>query len=127
MLKQLTSKMMNATLLAMLASAVMLLSSASALALSVDPFIVPDASSQPVMHGIRHAQNNWQNTDRQNQNDSEKKRALRSRSEVMQEVKRRYSGAEILKITLNRNGTSYNVRVLMPSGKVRSLQISALR
>ena len=106
----------------MLASAVMLLSSASALALSVEPFILPDASSQPVMHGIRHAQNN-----RQNQNSSEKERALRSRSEVMQEVKRRYSGAEVLKIALNRSGTSYNVRVLMPSGKVRSLQISALR
>ena len=122
MLKQLTSKTINATLLAMFASVVMVLSSTAASAISVEPFVVPDASPQPVMHGIRHAQNG-----RQYQNNSEKKRALRSRSEVMQEVKRRYSGAEVLKIALNRSGTSYNVRVLMPSGKVRSLQVSALR
>ena len=51
---------------------------------------------------------------------------LRSRSDVMQEVKRRYN-AEVLKITLDQRQQIYRVRVLMPNGKVRNLQISARR
>ena len=48
----------------------------------------------------------------------------RSRSSVMEEVKRRYN-AKVLKISLNEKAGVYNVRVLMPSGKVRSLQVNA--
>jgi len=48
----------------------------------------------------------------------------RSRASVMDEVKRRYN-AKVLKISLNEKAGVYNVRVLMPNGKVRSLQISA--
>jgi uncharacterized membrane protein YkoI len=51
---------------------------------------------------------------------------LRSRSDVMQEVKRRYN-AEILKISLDERQQVYRVRVLMPNGKVRNLTISARR
>jgi hypothetical protein len=51
---------------------------------------------------------------------------LRSRSDVIQEVKRRYN-AEVLKISLDENKQVYRVRVLMPNGKVRNLQISAQR
>ena len=51
---------------------------------------------------------------------------FRNRSEVMQEVKRRYD-AKVLKISLNKQREVYNVRVLMPSGKVRNIQISARR
>ncbi len=118
---------MRATLLVLLAGASFLLSGTSVLALSVEPLISNDQSSPMVMHGIRHAQSSQSNRDRQFQNNSERKRSVRSRSEVVQEVKRRHRGAEVLKISLNRNGTAYNVRVLMPNGKVRSLQVSALR
>lgn len=51
---------------------------------------------------------------------------LRSRSDVIQEVKQRYN-AEILKISLDDRKQVYRVRVLMPNGKVRNLQISARR
>lgn len=51
---------------------------------------------------------------------------LRSRSDVMQEVKRRYN-AEVLKISLDERQQVYRVRVLMPNGKVRNLTISARR
>ncbi len=51
---------------------------------------------------------------------------LRSRSDVMQEVKRTYK-AEILKISLDESKQVYRVRVLMPNGKVRNLEISAQR
>jgi len=51
---------------------------------------------------------------------------LRSRSDVIQEVKRRYN-AEILKVSLDERKQMYRVRVLMPNGKVRNLQISARR
>ncbi|MFT6409055.1 MAG: putative membrane protein YkoI [Arenicella sp.] len=57
------------------------------------------------------------------QNDSAN---LRSRSEVVQEVKRRYN-AEVLKISLDKSQQVYRVRVLMPGGKVRNLQVSARR
>ena len=55
-----------------------------------------------------------------------KERPVRPRSEVMQEVKQRYN-AKVLKISLNQRRDTYNVRVLMPNGKVRSLKVSALR
>lgn len=48
----------------------------------------------------------------------------RSRSSVIAEVKNRYN-AKVLKISLNEKSGVYHVRVLMPNGKVRSLQISA--
>lgn len=50
----------------------------------------------------------------------------RSRSEVMREVKRRYD-AKVLKISLNKQREVYNVRLLMPNGKVRNIQVSARR
>jgi uncharacterized membrane protein YkoI len=52
--------------------------------------------------------------------------ALRSRSEVIQQVKREYN-AEVLKITLDERRQVYRVRVLMPNGKVRKLTINARR
>lgn len=52
---------------------------------------------------------------------------LRSRSDVMQEVKRRYKNAEVLRIFLDERQQVYRVRVLMPNGKVRNLTISARR
>jgi hypothetical protein len=51
---------------------------------------------------------------------------LRSRSDVIHEVKTRYN-AEVLKITLDERQQLYRVRVLMPNGKVRNLQVSARR
>lgn len=51
---------------------------------------------------------------------------LRSKSDVMREVKKRYN-AEILRISLSKNGRTYVVRMLMPNGKVRSVQVNALR
>ena len=52
---------------------------------------------------------------------------LRSRREVIQEVKRRYNNAEVLKITLDERRQVYKVRILMPNGKVRNLTIDARR
>ena len=49
---------------------------------------------------------------------------VRSKSDVMREVKQRYN-AKVLKISLNEKSGTYNVRVLMPNGKVRSLQVNA--
>ncbi len=54
------------------------------------------------------------------------KTKLRSRSDVIQEVKRKYN-AEVLKISLDERQQVYRVRVLMPNGKVRNLQINARR
>ncbi len=51
---------------------------------------------------------------------------LRSRSEVVREVKRQYN-AEVLKIRLNQQRTAYKVRILMPSGRVREVSVSARR
>lgn len=48
----------------------------------------------------------------------------RSRSAVISEVKQRFN-AKVLKISLNEKEGVYNVRVLMPNGKVRSLQVNA--
>ncbi len=49
---------------------------------------------------------------------------VRSRSEVVREVKRRYN-AEVLKVTLNKSRTAYKVRILMPNGRVREISVSA--
>ena len=49
---------------------------------------------------------------------------VRSRSEVIREVKERYN-AEILRIEYKERKKAYKVRVLMPNGKVRNLTISA--
>lgn len=51
---------------------------------------------------------------------------LRSRSDVMNEVKKRYD-AKVLKISLNSHTGIYHVRILLPNGKVRSVQISRKR
>ncbi|MEM7361143.1 MAG: hypothetical protein AAF431_18795 [Pseudomonadota bacterium] len=51
---------------------------------------------------------------------------FRSKAEVVREVKRRYN-AKVLKISLNEQRAVYNVRMLMPSGKVRNIQVSARR
>ena len=51
---------------------------------------------------------------------------LRSRDDVIREVKRRHN-CEILKVSLDERKQQYKVRVLMPNGKVRNLKISARR
>lgn len=51
---------------------------------------------------------------------------IRSRSEVIREVKQRYN-AEILRIELDEKRKVYKVRILMPNGKVRNITISARR
>ena len=51
---------------------------------------------------------------------------IRSRNDVIQEVKRRYN-AKVLRIELSRDQTVYHVRILMPDGKVRNLSINARR
>lgn len=57
----------------------------------------------------------------QKQNDK-----LRSRGDVIREIKRRHN-CEILKVSLDERKQLYRVRVLMPNGKVRNLKISARR
>lgn len=52
--------------------------------------------------------------------------SLRSKGEVINDVKRRYN-ATVLKIRLNEKRAVYDVRILMPSGKVKSIQVSAVR
>ena len=49
---------------------------------------------------------------------------FRSKSQVMSEVKGRYGG-QVLKISLNEKSASYSVRILLPSGKVKNVQVSA--
>jgi uncharacterized membrane protein YkoI len=63
----------------------------------------------------------WSNTISQNRSGN-----IRSRSEVIREVKNRYD-AEVLRISLSKNGRHYNVRVLMPNGKVKNIQVNAER
>jgi len=53
-------------------------------------------------------------------------RKFRSKAEVMSEVKNRYK-AKVLRISLNEKSGVYNVRVLLPSGKVKNVQLSARR
>ena len=71
---------------------------------------------ESVLKPIRHAQNG-RDKDREN---------FRSRSEVVREIKQRYD-AKVLKISLNEARAVYDVRVLMPNGKVRNMQVSARR
>lgn len=63
----------------------------------------------------------WMNTSVVAQNGE-----IRSRNDVIQEVKRRYN-AKVLRIELSRDQTVYHVRILMPDGKVRNLSINARR
>lgn len=51
---------------------------------------------------------------------------VRSRSDVMREVKQRYN-AEVLRIELDEKRMVYRVRVLMPNGKVKNITVSARR
>jgi len=51
---------------------------------------------------------------------------IRSRRDVMREVKQRYN-AEVLRINLNKQRMVYEVRVLMPNGKVKNITVSARR
>ncbi|MFT4630507.1 MAG: putative membrane protein YkoI [Arenicella sp.] len=53
-------------------------------------------------------------------------RKFRSKAEVMSEVKNRYK-AKVLRISLNEKSGVYNVRILLPSGKVKNVQLSARR
>lgn len=61
----------------------------------------------------------------QNQQRSPQK-SQRSQSEVVRQVKRQYN-AEVLKISMNQNGSAYRVRILMPNGRVREVTVSAYR
>jgi len=51
---------------------------------------------------------------------------VKSRSEVIREVKRRYN-AEVLRISYDEARKVYRVRVLMRNGKVRNITVSARR
>lgn len=51
---------------------------------------------------------------------------LRSRSEVVREVKKRYN-AKVLKISLHKHQSIYRVRILLPNGKIRKIEVSARR
>ncbi len=51
--------------------------------------------------------------------------AIKSKGEVIREVKRRYPNAKVLRVKLNQSGTAYQVRILLPNGKVKSIKISA--
>jgi uncharacterized membrane protein YkoI len=53
-------------------------------------------------------------------------RNFRSKAEVMSEVKNRYK-AKVLRISLNEKSGVYNVRILLLSGKVKNVQLSAAR
>lgn len=65
-----------------------------------------------VITPLRHAQNNASQ--------------YRSKSEVVSQVKQSYN-AKVLKISLNKKRAVYKVRVLMPNGKVKNVQINARR
>ncbi len=49
---------------------------------------------------------------------------LRSKSEVMQEVKSSYNG-QVVKMSLDEKTATYSVRVLLPNGKVKNISVSA--
>jgi uncharacterized membrane protein YkoI len=51
---------------------------------------------------------------------------LRSRSEVVREIKKRYN-AKVLKISLHKHQSIYRVRILLPNGKIRDIQVNARR
>lgn len=75
------------------------------------------------MHQVRptQAEYNWQDDYTQNQ-----RGGLKSQSQVIREVKSRYN-AEVLKISLSQNSRFYNVRVLMPNGRVKTIKVNAQR
>lgn len=52
-------------------------------------------------------------------------RGLKSRSEVVSEVKQRYGG-EVLKVVLDEKKAVYRVRILMPDGRVRVVSVNAV-
>ncbi len=54
-------------------------------------------------------------------------RDLRSRSEVIREVKRRHPNAEILRIKLDERAMVYRVRVYLSGGVVKVVTVSARR
>lgn len=54
-------------------------------------------------------------------------RDLRSRSEVIREVKRRHPNAEILRIKLDERAMVYRVRVYLSDGVVKVVTVSARR
>ncbi|MCH2191616.1 MAG: hypothetical protein MK188_11890 [Gammaproteobacteria bacterium] len=60
----------------------------------------------------------------QNKRNSEYR--LRSKSEVVREVKQRYN-AEVLKISLNKQRATYQVRILLPNGRVKQISVNAKR
>jgi hypothetical protein len=51
---------------------------------------------------------------------------FRSKADVIRDVKKRYD-ARVLKISLNEKRGIYRVRILMPSGKIRNITMSARR
>lgn len=79
------------------------------------------AMSDSLLHKVKRP-----SLTRQAQFSQSQSRSLRSRSEVIRDVKSRYN-AEVLKVTLSQNSRFYNVRVLMPNGKVKNIQVSAER
>lgn len=56
----------------------------------------------------------------------DQRKRLRSRDAVVREVKETFN-AKVLKVSLDKRNLVYNVRVLMPNGRVRRLQIDAQR
>ncbi len=48
------------------------------------------------------------------------------KSEIVRKVKQRFD-AQVLRISLNKSGTAYRVRVLMPDGRVRVIVMEAYR
>ena len=52
--------------------------------------------------------------------------AVRSKSDVVRDVKQRYN-AQVLKITLDQNKATYRVRLLLPSGRIKEVSVSAKR
>lgn len=53
-------------------------------------------------------------------------RDFRTKADVMREIKTRYD-ARVLKISLNKKREVYQVRLLMPNGKVRNITVNARR
>ncbi len=70
-----------------------------------------------VLQPLRQAQRNTSNSSNSTQ-------GLKSQAEVIAAVKSQYDG-RVLKITLNEKKTSYSVRVLLPTGKVKNLEVNA--
>lgn len=73
-------------------------------------------SNEDRFYNQRFAQQNQRNSDYR----------LRSKSEVVREVKQRYD-AEILKISLNQQRETYQVRILLPNGRVKQISVNAQR